>query len=279
MSNLFNSVEYYNYIKKNCGVRGYDMDEQDEVCKRPDVDVILHYVDKLMVSPESKFLEVGCGFGRILFEIYQRYNVKPFGIDVSPKIIEGAKERVGKICSEVKACPAEEINYEDQTFDNVVCWGVFDLTTQEKSIFEMARILCIGGKLLLTGKTNRYLPNDKEAYLAEHGSLRKNIPNHYTDVASLLKFTQKLGLELLDCWCFKMRGDLSINKPELSTTQNLKIWSKDPLIGKFTDSFYEYVLIFEKNKHTTEAFSSTEIIGLKRSLTGLELDEVNFVEG
>lgn len=232
MSDYFASDEYLEYLKKNCGVRGFDFEERTTVCTRPDVDIILRYLKLMDIRPTDRFLEVGCGLGRILKEIHETYKIKPYGIDITGKIIEAAKQRVGMICSDLRVSRAEEIEYEDCFFDKVLCWGTFDLTEQDRTLREMSRVLKVGGLVMITGKNDNYCGEDGEALHAELASRKKGIPNHFTDFQAMARLASNLGLRSIKQCFFERRGD----------------FMNDLCSTKMPQRFYEYLVILRKTK-------------------------------
>lgn len=223
------SDDYLTYLKKNCGVRNYDL-AQDPHHILPDVAVVLNYAKSLDISPDDELLEVGCGLGRILRELHDTFQVKPHGIDAAENVISEAKKRVTSFCKTLKCSAAEAIAFPDQFFDKILCWGVFDLTNQTRALKEMTRVLKHNGLLLITGKTDCYEDNDVEALAAEKACAEKGIPNHYTDIGALHLWAQTLGLTVSNYWSFRRRGDLSQDHP------------CDPLAVRF----YEYIFLFQR---------------------------------
>jgi ubiquinone/menaquinone biosynthesis C-methylase UbiE len=223
------SDDYLNYLIKNCGVRGYDLAQEPHHIL-PDVAVALNYAKSLDISPYDELLEVGCGLGRILKELHDTFHIKPHGIDAVEKVICEAETRVGSLCKTIKFSTAENIDFPDQFFDKILCWGVFDLTNQTRALKEMTRVLKHNGLLLITGKTNWYEEDDFEAIAAEKASAQKGIPNHYTNIPALHLWAQMLGLTVSDYWSFRRRGDLSQNH------------LCDPLAVRF----YEYIFLFRR---------------------------------
>lgn len=245
------SQDYLNYLIKNCGVRGYDFEPKVDVCTRPDVDIILRYAQWLNLTFADEILEIGCGLGRILKEIHETFNVNPCGIDPFDKVIEAATIRVGTFCKTLKVSSAESIQFPDQTFDKIICWGVFDLTNQTNALKEITRVLKHNGLLLLTGKTDCYEESDTEAMQAEKASIEKNIPNHYTDINALNTWANTLGLSLLNQRHFKRRGDLSEDNP------------CDPSEARF----YEYIYLFQRTSLLDIQNLQGPIVGKKNSDT------------
>lgn len=224
------SKEYLEYLIKNCGVRGYDDNRPLEVCKRADVDVILKYTDLLSIESHHKVLEVGSGIGRIIKELHDRYGVKPFGVDPFEAVVLEARKRVSDISEHIAVAAIEQCVFPDEMFQNIVCWGVFDLTSQAVALREMVRMTAVDGRILLTGKGNFFEDSDEEAFLAEAASVRKGIPNHYTDLGQLMDWCLALGLELELRHYFVKRGDM-VND----------IYVTEPPMR-----FYEYALILRR---------------------------------
>lgn len=237
VSEYLASQTYLDYLIANCGVRGYDFDDRSEACTRPDVDIILRYCDLLKIQPGDAVLEVGCGIGRILKEIHDQYFVQPSGIDLTPSIIEAARARVGAITADLRISAAERIDHPSEAFAVVLCWGTFDLTNQESSLREIARVLKVGGRLLLTGKSDRYHEDDAEARIAEQRSREKGIPNHYTDYEAMIRLAGALGLEPTFRRYFERRGD----------------FMNDAALTHKPDSFYEWLVLFEKKRRVATA--------------------------
>src|SRR6266508_5499554 len=223
-SNYLTSPTYFEYLVANFGVRGHDFAEHSEVVNRPDVDIILHFSRLIEPRPGDRFLEVGCGLGRILKEIHASYGIRPSGIDLIPAVIEGAKERVADVTADLRVSAAEAIDHPDAAFDEVLCWGTFDLTEQEESLREMARVTRLGGRILLTGKSDRYHADDTEARIAEEKSREKGIPNHYTDYAAMLRLAGALGLRTRQRLFFERRGDFSKEKASTEQPQHFYEW-------------------------------------------------------
>lgn len=243
------SQEYLEYLIKNCGVRGYDFEERSEMCLRPDVDVIMRYVRWLDVDPRNSILEVGSGLGRILKELHEEFQVRPSGIDSFPRVAEEARKRVGAICDDIRVSAAEAIDFPDATFDRIMCWGVFDLTEQSLALKEMARVLKHGGKLMLTGKSDHFESDDTEAFLAERGSRRKGIPNHYTDFDALIAWGDVLGLAVERHRFFRRRGDLML----------------DRFVDVRPARFYEYLVVFSKASDEKATGGKLPLVGRAES--------------
>lgn len=229
----FNTPEYLEYLLKNFEVEGWaDASGPDANCPRPSQELVEGYVRRLAPRPGERLLEVGCGLGRLLDRLRRRHAVAVSGVDVSEEAVRLARQRLGPEC-ELRTASAEALPFPSASFDLVVCWGVFDLTEQSRALTEMLRVLRVGGRLLLTGKNDRFMDDDTEARAAEEGSRRKGIPNHYTDFDRLLTAISANGGVVQLSHFFLRRGDFAAQRAH----------SKRP------QKFIEYCLIVAK---TTE---------------------------
>jgi len=98
-------------------------------------------------KPKSKLLEIGCGMGTDLLQIARR-NLQVTGIDLTEEGIALAKKRfeIYGLPAELKVDDAENLSFEDNTFDVVYSFGVLHHTPDtQKSIDEVLRVLKPGG--------------------------------------------------------------------------------------------------------------------------------------
>ncbi len=105
------------------------------------------------VEPGESVLDVGCGAGFDLFVasrlVGQGGRVR--GIDLTAEMAEKARKnlaRAGVATGEVRVAGAEDIPYDEGTFDLIISNGVFNLSPlKEKSFREVHRVLKSGGRL------------------------------------------------------------------------------------------------------------------------------------
>lgn len=116
------------------------------------------YYEYLMQEAEFQFhtnervLEIGCGLGTDLAE-YAVNGARVTGIDLGEEQIELAKlnfELRGLKYDEIKECNAEQLTFEDKTFDLVFCFGVLHhIASPEKAIDEIYRVLKDDGRAII----------------------------------------------------------------------------------------------------------------------------------
>jgi SAM-dependent methyltransferase len=111
---------------------------------------------RLVGEGPGSLLEVGVGSGRLLAALAERgWDV--VGVDAAPKMVGLARERVPGARLEVAR--AEELPFEDDTFDVVVTTGVLEFADLEAALREVARVLRPGGRAVL-GFRNGSAPTD-----------------------------------------------------------------------------------------------------------------------
>lgn len=95
-------------------------------------------------------LDVGCGTGSQL-ELYQRYQCNLFGLDLSPSMINIARQRLG-YTAQLDLGEASDMPYEDDKFDLVISMLSFHEMSPETRpavLNEIKRVLKTDGHILL----------------------------------------------------------------------------------------------------------------------------------
>ncbi len=96
-----------------------------------------------------KVLDISCGHGEYLSWLRQRWPQNYFvGVDMDLRTIQTAKEKNNGI--EFVCCPAENMPFENFTFDRVVCQMSFHHYKHPKAVLrEVLRVLKPGGKFFV----------------------------------------------------------------------------------------------------------------------------------
>lgn len=122
------------------------------------IEIFSKYADKNM-----KILDVGCGYGRTLKELYDNGYRNLIGIDFSSKMIERANSSYPDIS--FKISEGKKLDFEDNSIDCVILLAVLTCITNEDDqyhlISEIHRILKKGGVLYI----NDFLINDNDMYI------------------------------------------------------------------------------------------------------------------
>ncbi len=114
-------------------------------------------VSLLDVRAGIHFLDVGCGTGWAVGEVAKLVKDQGlfYGIDLSPRMIEKAKENFGsKENFYFIQSSSESIPLEDDFFDTLICTNSFHhYLHPDKALSEMYRLLKKGGKLYVLDPT------------------------------------------------------------------------------------------------------------------------------
>jgi ubiquinone/menaquinone biosynthesis C-methylase UbiE len=111
----------------------------------------------LEVKENLQFLDIGCGTGWSLGKIAKLLDNQGsfYGVDLSPKIIEKAKNNFsGRPNFHFVKANAESIPLEDGSFDIIICTNSFHhYLHPDKVVHEMYRLLKTGGKTFILDPT------------------------------------------------------------------------------------------------------------------------------
>ena len=99
-----------------------------------------------LLRPGDRILEIGCGIGTVVFELSrQGYDVT--GTDISQVAIEYGRAKYSGI--RLEALPAEELPFDDGTFDVVLSFDLFEhIARIDRHVSEVQRVLKSGGYYL-----------------------------------------------------------------------------------------------------------------------------------
>lgn len=110
-------------------------------------------INRIMSTKPKTVLDLGCGTGNILMKLSTNEELKLFGLDISDNMIEVAKRNLGTK-AELKIEDAENIPWEDQLFDVVVCNASFHhYPNPQKVLSEIKRVLKSNGTLIIGDPT------------------------------------------------------------------------------------------------------------------------------
>jgi ubiquinone/menaquinone biosynthesis C-methylase UbiE len=106
-------------------------------------------INKLDVLSFNNLLDVGCGTGNLLKLISTRYDVQISGADLTPKMLNIARIKLGDK-ADLKVGDSEELPFDNDKFDMVICTDSFHhYPHPEKVLAEIRRVLQQDGMLLI----------------------------------------------------------------------------------------------------------------------------------
>lgn len=103
---------------------------------------------KLQSGDELKIIDLGCGEGKFLKLVEENFkNVKTFGIDIEPRVLEIKKF----LRAEIKVADIRNSGFPDVFFDVVFCLDALEhFENLEKPVDEIKRILKPDGLLIIS---------------------------------------------------------------------------------------------------------------------------------
>ncbi len=103
-------------------------------------------------STPKKVLVVGCGTGAELLYFAARPDVNVFGIDPFDSAIEICKLKadLNGFSVDIRKEAAEQMSFEDNTFDLVICFTVLEhVQNVDATLKEIFRVMALGGRALI----------------------------------------------------------------------------------------------------------------------------------
>jgi 2-polyprenyl-6-hydroxyphenyl methylase/3-demethylubiquinone-9 3-methyltransferase len=171
------------------------------------------YFDRFVLDWKGmKVLDVGCG-GGFTSEFMAKKGAVVSGIDLSHASIEEARRHAASSELEIdyRHGPAEEIPYQDGTFDAVVCVDVLEhVRNVEKVILEVHRVLRDGGLFLFD--TINKTPKSKIVMVWLLERLQRRVPKGAHDWRLFIRperlagMLRNAGFEDLDIKGFDVKG-------------------------------------------------------------------------
>ena len=164
-----------------------------------------HICRKLRLSPGERFLDIGCGWGGLLFHAAEKYGVEAHGITLSRNQFEHVtrETRARGLDGRVRVDLRDYVDLpDDARYDKVASVGMFEhvgIARFPRYFGKIHRILKPGGMVLNHGITHNTLDADSlgsgigefvDEYVFPGGEL--------THVAYVVEGMARAGLELVD---------------------------------------------------------------------------------
>jgi len=130
-------------------------------------------IDILPLKTGIHFLDLGCGTGWAVREVARRCNYQGefFGIDISPEMIQKAKENANSDSDDnYKLGNAEELPFNDSSLNLIICTNSFHhYQNPQKVVGETNRVLMIGGSMYVMDLTDdNFLVSMFNKYVRKH---------------------------------------------------------------------------------------------------------------
>jgi SAM-dependent methyltransferase len=127
----------------------------------PDILIRHHRILEMVGTSGGRMLDIGCGSGRLLFDLRQ-LGFKVFGVDYSSSMVAASRALFrgrGAVPSPPLAVEdIERLAFRDGSFDLVVAAAVIEyLFTDDKAVTEIHRVLRPGGSMIIAVRNARNL--------------------------------------------------------------------------------------------------------------------------
>ena len=106
-------------------------------------------INKLDELSFNNLLDVGCGTGNLLSLINTRYDTQIAGVDLTPKMLNIARIKLGDD-ADLKVADSEDLPFEDNKFDMVICTDSFHHYPHPENVLkEIRRVLELDGMIII----------------------------------------------------------------------------------------------------------------------------------
>ena len=202
-----------------------------------------HICRKLRLQPGERFLDIGCGWGALIFMAAQRYGVEATGITLSKNQFEYVKAEIAArgLVGRVRVELRDYLDIpEDELYDKIASVGMFEhvgIARFPRYFGKIRRILKPGGLVLNHGITHNPLGADSlgsgigefvDEYVFPGGEL--------AHVAKVIEGMAAQGLEVIDAealrehyaktlwhWCERLEAHADAARREVGE-EKYRIW-------------------------------------------------------
>ena len=148
-------------------------------------------INKLDEISFNNLLDVGCGTGNLLSLINSRYDVQIAGVDLTPKMLNIARIKLGDE-AELKVADSEKLPFDDNKFDMAICTDSFHhYPHPEKVLTEIGRVLEQDGMLLIA---DPYTPTPLRQIVNLYFKLSRSGDVKIYSESDILRLLKKLDL-------------------------------------------------------------------------------------
>ncbi|MBT6183038.1 class I SAM-dependent methyltransferase, partial [archaeon] len=167
---------------------------------------ILQFYDSLPKKIKKNILDIGCGSGR---NFQKLSNTKLYATDFSNEMLKLARKKAKllKIDAEFKQTISENLLFDDNFFDAIICYAVLHCVdskkSREKTLQEIYRTLKSKGKVILsvwTKNSSRLKNKDKETTIP--WTINNKKIKRYTyiyDKKELEDLVKGIGFKIVEC--------------------------------------------------------------------------------
>ncbi|WP_425800605.1 class I SAM-dependent methyltransferase [Desulfitobacterium sp. Sab5] len=106
------------------------------------------FIQNINIPSNSKVLDVACGTGELLKQMYNRFNILGYGMDIDDRMINVAKEKCPQM--DIRQAKCDKIPFSNQSFDIItVCMAFHHFENRKEFINEVVRVIKDGGQIYI----------------------------------------------------------------------------------------------------------------------------------
>jgi DNA gyrase subunit B len=173
-------------VADHFGLRAPTYDNSSSWCTDTDLGELL--LDLARPGPQDRVLDVACGTG-LVSRLFTGRVAELVGVDLT----EGMAEQARPYLDRLVLTAAEDLPFEDDTFDIVVCRQGIQFMDLPAAVEEMVRVVRPGGRVVVVNLC-AYDERDSEEYF-EILRLRNPVRRHFFLPSGLEELLAKAGCE------------------------------------------------------------------------------------
>lgn len=105
-------------------------------------------VNTVLLKENDRVLDVACGTGTLLGRLNNKAKIHAYGIDISEKMIDVARQKYPKITFKAQSC--HPLSFEDESFDIItVCCAFHHFERPQHFVNECKRVLKKNGRVYI----------------------------------------------------------------------------------------------------------------------------------
>ncbi|MFF8103964.1 class I SAM-dependent methyltransferase [Streptomyces sp. NPDC016640] len=173
-------------VADHFGLRAPTYDRSSSWCTDTELGELL--LELARPGPQDRVLDVACGTG-LVSRLFAGRVAELVGVDLTEEMAEQARPHLDRLV----VTPAEELPFEDDTFDIVVCRQGIQFMDLPAAVEEMVRVVRPGGRVVVVNLC-AYDERDREEYF-EILRLRNPVRRHFFLPSGLEDVLVKAGCE------------------------------------------------------------------------------------
>ncbi|MFF0591426.1 class I SAM-dependent methyltransferase [Streptomyces sp. NPDC003781] len=168
-------------VNRHFALRAATYDRSSSWCTDSELGNVL--LDMTAPGPSDRVLDVACGTG-LVSRLFTGRVAEVVGVDVTEEMAEQARPHLSRLV----VAPAEDLPFEDDEFDLVVCRQGVQFMDLPAAVEEMVRVVRPGGRVVIINLC-AYGEQDRDEYF-EILRLRNPVRRHFflpSDLTELLR--------------------------------------------------------------------------------------------